>query len=1464
MKQLLLFLLLLITANAKVAVLDVILSSQLEDSGGKFPSEGSYAGATAKGCLVKNFDGNPKAGATGTGDCPIGSACIDGTVPVCQTLTKEVHQGANGYDFETENVINAPTQIETLVTFTDDKTDAAQTTGTQDKFLLYRVHLQNVNKDKYNGCEVSVGGKLVDNVGLLSLVPPGVLTGGVLGHDETNPTTADKQFLSETGKVSCEFRLANQGYLGLVSLNVTFSKVELQLDIGEKPFDSVEAHVRFVPSDDDIEWHNPAGAKVAQSFPILFPHHDKTKTAGSGDRYKSTSGLVADEPTAVFLFSAETDYADGYKSSAASALKGTVNLPVKGTFFDKRYKIADQSGAESLNSGVGDGAMRKEGLDIHFDFVNFYDASLNSFLNKEINMDPVPLYSGYRSDGPGNGYAQYQLEHTYVMKYGGSDGNEMPHFQKNYLSCPLCDARVVFKAFEKAGAYDNVGNLENANVVKDYLLRYHTTIVTTNLPTATNTISLADVDVDIVSGVNGHSKDASGNNIALRLPTTLDPQYPDGHPIGEFFTVKKAATNKVYQSLVSDYVILDSRLVASSAGTGTPTLENCGTGYGSGPLYKLGTDIVGKAQEIFDRDCRVKIPTTSFGDDSVLTYTPLAETTQPGTASVSTILQTDDRQIMAGNTELSILRRKTDTSATNSGPQVTFSVSKVGVSGAVDFTIKGSNTMLGYGNDGVECTPLQVCQTNELKENSGVCEACAGSDATTNPPTVDCSAEATAAGLADHAAYKAAGKQCRDILRPTTENKVKTSAVDGVSTEKTIRSSSDCFLYMDVELQDDAAQFASYALRLPCVRTTDQLNDALNLTYAFETSYSLSKDEVTAEIDYALPTGMDLTIKNAGFGTCGKDTSNFDKLVPPAGCVDGAVTGALVALTTGFIDDSSGSIDLAADKKVNLAMLKLCDTAAGAVQPSADGNSYVLNHYLGLVYQRAYTAGGRATSRTYCQDQKFVTTIRRDASASVTVATLVSPTLARSVMVSGLNWVQCSSSDQNCKGSANCYKYRIDLDVTEQSDGGAWGNATLSSAFLPAAGGANTDSMSIIETLASNTHKNYMSLESACGPVDSCDSNSVHYSAVADGTEQDIVIRGAFEGVDVDTAVNVQTKFEECPLEKATVDLGGKLKVGMGLLCAKSNGAGGYEGYDENADQANDGGDGAKSAVDSKVSVDDGSNSQTEVAVKRCASALASSKVKASAQVFLDGLNSTGLANALSAKWHFKDIDFTIKRFEKDLLGQKDESKEISSDLMMEMRWQSASSDYNCQRKNDKLFGLPNAFDNAVLACPAASGNAESAINNIEFDLAPLQSANMDVFEVRVDAILRNVDLDDSTKRLRGVIPLHLRADGSVEASSGSFEVLPASKEISDAMYESPDTPDKKTANNTEVIMIISIAVLAIIVLVLAIRCCLSKSGLKNKSRAMAGMDEEETAPLNPASKESGKEKGARFSNLRY
>ena len=1464
MKQLLLFLLLLITANAKVAVLDVILSSQLVDTAipPLYPSESGYAPGNAKGCLVRNFDGSAKAGATGIGDCPAGSACIDGAVPVCQTLTKEVHQGANGYDFETENVVNVPTQIDNLVLFDQnngDKKDAEATSGKKDKFLLYRVHLQNVNKDKYAECHVTVGGALVGAV-VAPGTPPNVLTNGVF----TAAGAANKQFLSETGKVSCEFRMTNYGYLGLVTLNVSFTKVESQMEIGEKPFDSVEAHLRYVPGIDDHEWHNPTNNPT--SVATLFPNHAMSATGAN--KYIST---VHSDGASVMVFDTTGNYSNGFlatgTANGASAIKGTVKLPIRAIFYDRRYRVVDQSGVESLSPAIGNGEMNKEGMDIHYDFANFYNAAQNSFTNENIDMKPVGWFSDYTGGnivptGDNVGVAQFELKHQYTYKYGGYDGNEMPHFQKEYLSCALCEARVVFKAFEKDAAYSDTTYQSTSAENRDYLLRYYVPITINGLPTATNQIELDDIEVELVNpqdeGVHGHSKLADGTIVALRLPTNLDPQYPDGHAVGEFFKVKKAASPKQYTSLVSEYTILDTRLTTTIGSKAT--MVKCGAGYGRGPLYQLGSDIVTKAQEIFDRDCRITITADSFGFTSTLTYTP----TNATNAKTATILQTDDRQIMAGNTELSILRRKTDTSATNSGPQVTFSVSKVtGNANAVKFKVKGSNTMLGYGNDGVACTPDQVCANKGMKSNTGVCEPCAA--------PIDCGAEAATAGVGTtHADWVESGKLCKAVLGIAGggllgEGAIETSTTDGVSKPVIIRSSSDCFLYMDVELQtlksdNTELEFAAYALRLPCVRTTDQLEDALNLTYTFETSYSLSADRVSGEIDYLIPTGMDLRVFKAGFGRCGKNVTNFDDLVRPSTCND--VTGEAQPVS-GWANDGTSKIVLDESDKVSLTTLKNCDTAAAGVPISGDDKSYLVVHYLGLVYARNYFSGGRTASRTYCQDQKFVTNIRRDATASVSVATLVSPTLTRSVMVSGLSWVQCSSSDQNCKGSSNCYKFRIDLDVTEKDDSAQWKNATLSSAFLPGNGGVNTDSMLIVEDFATNlTHYNYMSLESLCGPVDSCGSDSAHYSAIADGTEQDIVIRGPSGGVYIDTAVNVQTKFEECPLEKATIDLGGELKVGLGLLCASADAAGtGYDDYGT----ANNGGAGAKSEVDSDVSI---LVNSAETPVKRCGSALATSKVKASAQVFLDGLNSTSLTKANNRGWKFKNIDWSIERFERDLLGQKDASKLISSDLVMEMRLDSTGSTYDCTRKATILFGLPNAFNTTVLACPGSldSGatsatRTETDINNIEFDLAPLQSANMDVFEVRVDAILRNTNLD--SRRLRGIIQLNLRADGSLEASSGSFEVLPASKEISDAIYESPDTPEEHTANNSEVIMIIAIVVLAIMVIVLVIRCWCAKGGPRAKTRAMAGMGEDESAPLTGSSGLSG-EKGARFSNLRY
>jgi len=1401
------FLLMLIsTARADFAIVDVVASSHTKDVGNLYLGEASHDPLTMVGCNLQNFDGSCKdaSGNPAPCNCPDGTQCVEkdalipGDVNTCRGLTKVSHQGSSGYDYESANIISSPTQVDWL-SFTDVKTDGSAGAGRTDKFHVYRVFLKDLsNENLYTGCSVEMTGSLMTATAAEADKP--VLQAAV---------TFDK---ATSGQVFCEFRPLNKGYLGVIDVNVTFTKDPLLMGIGEKSITSVESHIRYIPGADDNQWHNPLDADWATFGPILFPQHNRAEPVASRYASSSDNADVA-TPTAVFRFEATNDYAGGFKTADATALKGTLRLPVRGIFFDGRYKIIEQSGVESLLDGIGDGLMRKEGMEIHYDFKNFYDSSKNAFENSAINMNPVAAFGDYLTglDASLTKHAQYVMEHTYTMTYGGYDGNQMPHFSKDYLSCPLCDARIVFKAFESSDAYDGSGTVAEK---KDYLMRYHGTLDVSQLPTASNTILLDDIDVTVVDGVYGHTTNG-GSNVALRLPTIDDPQNPNGHALGEFFTAVKAAQQTTYPSLTAQFDLIGNRL-AIEDGTGTDikaTVEQGCTSSGSGSLYQLSGDIVAKAQEIFDSTCRIKVPKNSFGTKTVLKYT-----NAQSAVSTAEIIETDQRQILSGNTELSLLQRKTDTQATTSGPQVTFEVSKVGVTGSISFTIKGSNTMLGYGNDGVECTPEKVCNAAGHTFSGGAC---------------------TDDGLAD-AATILSGKQCKDVLLPN-ENKVTTSTDDNVATAVTIRSSSDCFLYMDVDLVDDSAGFAVYGIRLPCVRTTDKVTDELNLTYAFSTSYSLSNDRVLAEIDYELPTGMGLSVFQKGFGSCAKNASNFDELVAPTTCVD-VPSGAQPI--SGWADDSNGKIVLDASDLVDLTTLKNCDTLAGGL--SELGNSYVLEHYLGLVYRRDFLQGGRTESRTYCQDQKFVTSLSRDATSTVTVATLVSPTLERSVMVSGIDWVQCASTEAACQGYAECFKLRIDLDSREKdTTSSTWSNSTLKDVFLPASGGVNTDSMTIVHSLSSSDTDNIWSLESSCGYVSSClDGVGTHYGDLSSGTEQDIIIRGSFNNVDVDTDVNIRTKFSECPLNDDTTDLGGSLLIGMNLVCEAPDGNGGYTSD----------GSGAVSLVDSDVTIDDPQNAGTEIPVKNCGTAYSSAKVSVSADVYLDGKNSSGLTNA--AGWTFRDIDFKINRYEVDVLGNKDPSKLVSSDLMMEMRYQSGTQDYTCAKKKSGLTGLPSAFDATVLACPAASGNTEAAISKIEFDLQPLQSANMDVFEVEIIAVLRNNALE--TRRLRRTYTL--RADGIVDEQSSGFKILPASKEISDR-HEGSDDQEGETHNMVHQMTTVMWIVLGLVLVTFLVAVYVYRKKLMNM--CCTGKDEKGSAAekerLTPNSLTQ-----PRFSNLRY
>ena len=108
--------------------------------------------------------------------------------------------------------------------------------------------------------------------------------------------------------------------------------------------------------------------------------------------------------------------------------------------------------------------------------------------------------------------------------------------------------------------------------------------------------------------------------------------------------------------------------------------------------------------------------------------------------------------------------------------------------------------------------------------------------------------------------------------------------------------------------------------------------------------------------------------------------------------------------------DTAGAGSLAIDTSdaVTLEALRDCDQLATDAEYIDDSGDCILKHSLALIYTRSDPDDAGRTPVKYCQDQQFITSIRRDAAASVTVGTLVDQSFERSVMVTAINWLKCS------------------------------------------------------------------------------------------------------------------------------------------------------------------------------------------------------------------------------------------------------------------------------------------------------------------------------------------------------------------------------------------------------------------------------------------------------------------------
>jgi len=1328
---------LFVNAQAKYAYVDVLRSSHQLDDSNNVATNGDQAG-----CIIPEKNGQCLDGTNVVAcNCPSGTKCMEITAGngVCQAQTKRVHIGGVNYDFEAENIIVQDTQMthdaSLLPEYTNENADGtASDAHKKDKYPLYKVTIDGITAAKYSDKDCSVA--------LTSLTANALAS----EFEVLSPSQA-----ASGSVVTCSFRVLNKGYLGNVNLAVTFNKKSDLLDAGENQKDKVEMHILSAPSADDGAWLTAAAAT-----PFLFP--DDAAALSSSD-----------VTTASSVFQFDLDGSNVQFGAGNSSVGGKITLPFKGTFYDKRYLIKDVTSQRALEESINAGAqVHKEGLNIHNDYSLWYDSSKDSTVNTGMILNKRGINDYSNALTPAK-YAEYRLEHDFVMVYGGVVNGQLPHFKPGYLGCTLCPAQLVVGLFGKSDA--------------SHYVRNHAPIDASKLPTGSDKIKMGNITATAITDGYGHK-----DSVALRLPTSKTDS--DGHRLNEFFSFEATATKEAeFDSLDETFNMVTGRLVLSNE---DKLGQSCTAA--DKKLYELGPNI-GESLDAL-AECKIVIENAAvFGDELNIKF--------DGTESNLRIV--DGRSLFSGNTELSLLRRKTDTSAIASGNEVTFLLSQVNAS-AQNFTIKATNKVRGWNSTGHRC----------LVHDGSECYC--DHDASSTPKT------------------------CTD----SSDVYVQTSNTAGVAIAYSLKSSPKCFDFFDIELHDVSKPWIVYALRLPCVRVTETMSDKLEIYHYFNSSYSLSEDKFSAHIGFEEHEYDDgyLRVLDQGFGGCGREykhgNGTFDIFSPVGGiCTQSWTKGNT---NPGFyslngITPSGGTV-----QDFNMSDLIKCDT--GSVSELNDDLNYQITHQLGLIYHRRREFGGTGDDQkkefryeTYCQEQDFSLTIRKDASASVQVNTFVSPTLERSVMVSDIDWIQCASSASGCFGSEDCFRLQVDLTSRKRNkvSGADWTNGTLNN-VVQKSGGENTDSMTVVSALSSTNNGNYFQLVGACGQVVSCDKEeqgNSHYKNHM-STKQQLVMSGVFDGSNVDSDATIETAFEECPLNnRETKNEGGALKMTLALTCTDEDSVG----RDDIDTQ-----DGEECLVD----ISGGTCSSH---VKNCKVARQTAQAEVNATLFMDTKDAKGRTEASNQGWELMKGDWYIRRYESKLDGTIDKTKLMTDTHMVS--WKNDTTQ-GCTVENGRIQGLSLFNTTGILKCD------NLAIGILRFDLLPMGEARMDAFEVHFDAIMKR---RTAFRRLRATYTL--QAEPASEANSGGFRVIQASKDISEDVLPSAggDAPvsdsgkedmSTEAANDWLVVLIACIA--AGVLLIAGIFYCACRR-TDDMSAAIA-TTEEVTGLIDGRSQ--------RFGNLRY
>lgn len=311
------------------------------------------------------------------------------------------------------------------------------------------------------------------------------------------------------------------------------------------------------------------------------------------------------------------------------------------------------------------------------------------------------------------------------------------------------------------------------------------------------------------------------------------------------------------------------------------------------------------------------------------------------------------------------------------------------------------------------------------------------------------------------------------------------------------------------------------------------------------------------------------------FGTCDSSTNEIDQtnILNVADCENHM--GIIPSNTNrGFdVDSFKSKFEKDSGNDDGMDALKKCSNSV-----TFTSDNYIITYEVGMQYTR-FLLHDPSMGIKYCDSQKFVTTINRKATASVTTTNIVAAALNRAVYVQDIGWL----SDSDC--GADNYRLHVLMVALDQdsrtTDTSAWLTADLTAAFIDSAASAlNPNNMEIYahssdgktihasgggaitavgdaldSTFASNgdrfqVRSQCIAISGSCAAIDT--DGTVDGDSWADFSqaafETDVVIRGLFQSKAIDTRVKLGVSFEECPLEDAAA-VEGQTFIGLHSTC---------------------------------------------------------------------------------------------------------------------------------------------------------------------------------------------------------------------------------------------------------------------------------------------------------------------------